>query len=246
MRPAVTCWMVCCVGAVVADDAAKKSDAKASDRRAAQRALEPFNDWVGTWRGVGQPRRGSSKGAWTEKAQWAWKIDRESAGIAVKIEKGKLITEGVLGYDPAEKRFHFKSQSPDGESRTYVGSPAEEGKLMLTTAAAESEAQHRLTFQIRHVDRLLLLVETRAAGQTSFSRVAEIGYTREGGSFASQADSGPKCIVTGGRGTMTVTYKGKTYYVCCSGCKQAFDDDPEGIIADAAERKKKEAEPKKK
>jgi YHS domain-containing protein len=234
------------VGVALDDDAPKKVDGPSADRRAAQRALEPFNDWVGTWRGVGQPRRGSTKGAWTEKAEWAWKIDRESAVIAVKVEKGKLITEGVLAYDPGAKRFQFKSQSPEGESRTYVGSSAEDGKLVLTTAAVESETQHRLTFQIRHGDRLLLLVETRAAGQTSFSRVAEIGYTRDGGSFASQADAGPKCIVTGGRGTMTVSYKGKTYYVCCTGCKQAFDDDPEAIIAEAADRKKKEAETKKK
>ena len=26
-------------------------------------------------------------------------------------------------------------------------------------------------------------------------------------------------------------YKGKTYYVCCSGCKAAFEDEPERWIA---------------
>ncbi|MCB9949391.1 MAG: YHS domain-containing protein [Planctomycetaceae bacterium] len=37
-------------------------------------------------------------------------------------------------------------------------------------------------------------------------------------------------------------YKGKTYYVCCTGCKQAFEDDPEGIIAAAEERIRKARE----
>jgi YHS domain-containing protein len=37
-----------------------------------------------------------------------------------------------------------------------------------------------------------------------------------------------------------VKYKGQTYYVCCTGCKQAFEDDPEGVIKEAAERRKRE------
>ena len=93
---------------------------------------------------------------------------------------------------------------------------------------------------------MLLLIETKTASQPSFSRVAEVGYTRKGGSFASAADAGPKCIVTGGRGSMTVEHNGKTYYVCCSGCKAAFLDDPAAIIAEAAERSKKEAAERKK
>jgi YHS domain-containing protein len=33
-----------------------------------------------------------------------------------------------------------------------------------------------------------------------------------------------------------VQYKGKTYYVCCTGCRDAFLDDPEGILEEYAER----------
>ena len=35
---------------------------------------------------------------------------------------------------------------------------------------------------------------------------------------------------------MQVTYKGETYYVCCTGCKQAFDADPERILKEYRER----------
>ncbi len=49
--------------------------------------------------------------------------------------------------------------------------------------------------------------------------------------------------MTGGAGTIRVSYKGKSYYVCCTGCRDAFNDDPEGILADyrarLEERKKK-------
>jgi YHS domain-containing protein len=226
---------------------AKKDAATAADaRRAAQRGLEPFNDWVGTWRGVGQPKRGSSKGAWTEEADWAWKLDRESAGLQIEIKDGKQLQSGVLSFDPGEKKFRFGATLPGGDTRTYVGERGDEGRVILVNTDESTKDQHRLTFQMRHEDRMLLLIETKAASQPSFSRVAEVGYTRKGGSFASAADAGPKCIVTGGRGSMTVEYKGKTYYVCCSGCRAAFQEDPEGIIAEAAERTKKEASEKKK
>ena len=58
-------------------------------------------------------------------------------------------------------------------------------------------------------------------------------------------ESGPVCIVTEGRGTIQVSHKGKTYYVCCSGCKDLFTKDPEAILAEAAERAKEKEKAKK-
>ena len=39
-------------------------------------------------------------------------------------------------------------------------------------------------------------------------------------------------VVTGGAGNISVSYAGKTYYVCCSGCKELFDAEPEKVIAE--------------
>ena len=38
--------------------------------------------------------------------------------------------------------------------------------------------------------------------------------------------------------TIAVSYKGKTYYVCCSGCRDLFNENPEAILAEAAERQR--------
>ena len=67
----------------------------------------------------------------------------------------------------------------------------------------------------------------------------QVGATKEGVAFAS-GDGKPECIVSGGLGTTKLEYKGKTYYVCCSGCRDAFNDNPEKIIKEFEERKKKE------
>ena len=91
--------------------------------------------------------------------------------------------------------------------------------------------------------RLLVLHEKRREGSSFGTRIAEIGYTRSGTRLAVEGSDGPECIVTGGLGTIKVAHKGETYYVCCTGCRQAFEDDPEGTIAEykqrLAERKEK-------
>lgn len=225
-----------CVNLIGTGSVARDEDT----RRAAQRALEPFNTLVGGWRGVGQPRRMSNRGSWTEEADWAWKLSKDNASVVVQIKDGKLIESASLGFDPESKRFLLDVRTPGTETLRFTGKFEKDKELVLTHDAADG-AVRRITLRLLHEDRVTLLFEFKMAGSDFFARQAEVGYTRIGGKFAAAGDGYPKCIVTGGRGTTTVTYKGKTYYVCCSGCKQAFDDDPEGVIADAAERTKAES-----
>ena len=60
---------------------------------------------------------------------------------------------------------------------------------------------------------------------------------RVGRKFAA-GDGKPECIVSGGLGTSTVTYKGKQYYVCCSGCRDAFNENPEKFIKELEAKQK--------
>ena len=41
---------------------------------------------------------------------------------------------------------------------------------------------------------------------------------------------------------MPVAYQGKTYYVCCSGCRDAFRDDPEKYIKEFEAQEEGESE----
>ena len=36
--------------------------------------------------------------------------------------------------------------------------------------------------------------------------------------------------MTGGLGTIQVAYNGKTYYVCCSGCREEFAANPKKYV----------------
>ncbi|MBX3438920.1 MAG: YHS domain-containing protein [Planctomycetaceae bacterium] len=215
-----------------------------ADRPVAQEGLEKFNGLIGEWRGVGQPQRGSNRGAWQQNSEWVWNFDDGGVAIDYRVTDGQLVRSGRLTFDPESGLYQFVVQDPQGVERTYLGRLADD-KL---TVEAEPDAEgviHRVTVTLLNDKRTLVLHEKRDAVQPRFSRVAEIGYTRAGVRLANPGSGQPECIVTGGAGTIQVSYEGKTYYVCCSGCKQAFDDDPAGIIQEAAERKKREAAEKK-
>lgn len=218
--------------AVRADDTAEKPDVTAE-----KAALAAFNGLIGDWRGAGQLRRGSNQGAWTETAEWVWDF---SKGVAIDytVADGQYAKSARLTYAPDAKKYHLVLTLPDDSTRSYVGS-VEKDKLIVESAAEAGEI-HRLTLTQLNEKRTLVLFEKRKEVQTTWQRVAEVGYTREGTRLAGDDSTGPECVVTGGLGTIPVSYKGKTYYVCCSGCRQAFDADPEGILSDYAARKQGE------
>lgn len=224
----------------LADDAAVKPlspDAKA----ASQAALEEFNGLIGGWRGSAQPVRNSTKGAWAEKAEWVWDIKKSAVALEYQIKDGQALQSARLTYDPERKVYHLKATLPDKSTRDYTGKLVEK-KLVLDSQPDAADYVHRITVTQLNEKRTLVLFEKRPAGGERFTRVVEVGYTREGTNLAVEGAGEPVCIVSGGKGTMQVSYKGKTYWVCCTGCRDAFNDDPEGILAEAAER----AEQKKK
>ncbi|WP_422926777.1 hypothetical protein [Singulisphaera sp. PoT] len=214
----------------------RAADAPSEKRLEAQAALKPYGGLVGSWRGTGQPERGRSRGSWRESANWAWKLSQDSASLELSIDKGKYLRSATLRPGTKSHGFILEATLADGEKRTFSGE--ENGKKALILAAeGAKEGLSRITLTPLHETRLLLKLEARDPGGDAYFQLGEVGYTREGVAFAT-GDSAPICIVTEGRGSMPVTYKGKTYYVCCSGCRDLFEENPEAILAEAAEREK--------
>ena len=211
-----------------------------SARVTARAALEEFNSLIGGWRGAGQPRRGSNRGAWSETAKWVWQLKSDTPALRYDVKKGKLLKSALLTYLPKNKVYRLDAKLADDEKRQYEGR-LDKKKLVLESPDDTEGTRHRLTITRLNEKRTLVLFERRRTGRSRYSRVAEVGYTRAGTKLAEVGGGSPQCIVTGGKGTSTIVYKGKTYYLCCSGCREAFLDDPAGIIADAAKRKKNAA-----
>lgn len=206
-------------------------------RRADQAALKPFAGLVGEWRGAGLPQRGSARGSWTETAGWAWKLTPDSAALELRVAKGKFFKSAVLRATKEPNAFALDAVLADNSKRTFLGKYAEKKPLVLVAESPKGDGPRRVTLTPLHDTRFLLLVEAHNEDNEGFHRLAEVGYTRQGVAFAA-GESGPVCIVTEGRGTTQVSYKGKTYWVCCSGCKDLFNENPEAVLAEAAERQK--------
>lgn len=208
---------------------------KAEAKAAAIEGLRDFNALIGAWRGVGQIKRGSPQGAWQEQANLVWELKPKSTGIRWTIESGKEWRSALLSYSELAKLFTLSATLPDDSVLKYEGKV--EDKRLVLQAVDDQKSVHQITITILNENRMLVLFERRPEQQSFFTRVGEVGYQRQGTRIAAAGGSGPICVVTGGAGTIAVQHKGKTYYVCCTGCRDAFNDDPEGILA-AFEKKK--------
>jgi YHS domain-containing protein len=244
----VTLGLALSLALAAADEKSKKSESKpdaatpAAARVAAQEALADFNPLVGGWRGVGQPVRNSNKGSWSETAEWLWEIKKEHVGVRYNVKEGKHLTSALVTWDPEEKDYVLEATLPDKSERTYTGKLSG-NKLTFESPADSSGNVHQIVVTQLNEKRTLVLFQVRAKDQKQFARVAEVGYTRDGTRLAEEGVGGPECIVTGGKGTMSTVYKGKTYWFCCTGCRDAFLDDPDAIIAQAETKAaKKKAE----
>ena len=122
--------------------------------------------------------------------------------------------------------------------------------LDRTDAPASAGAPDRLTLRPNaNFIRYTLSIERKSGRAGATTRLMEVGLTKEGETFAagSSAVEKPKCVVTGGSAAMTVSYQGKDFPICCSGCRDEFLESPEKYLkklaAAPAPDAKKKAEP---
>ena len=209
--------------------------------RSPKDALQGFHNLIGTWKGTGRPETGTreerDKGFWVESIRWQWQFKGKDTWLAADIEKGKHFTRLELRFQPKTDDFALTATTVDKQTLTFTGTLAKK-KLTVDRIDPKTKATHRLVFSLLHANRHLYTSETRADGVTLFTKAYQVGATKQGVEFAS-GDTAPECVVSGGLGTMPVTYKGKTYYVCCSGCRDAFKEEPAKYVAEFEARKKK-------
>ena len=208
-------------------------------RRADQDALGRFAGLVGGWKGTGQVKRGSSQGAWIETGAWAWKLTPDSARLEWTAPRGKFVRSAVVapGDQPGDLTLH--ATLADGSKQAFrsePGSGRDMARPVAFRAADAGDGVRRLVISTPNEARFLLTFEALPTAQGAPVRLGELGSTRVGAAFAAQGEAGPVCIVTGGRGTIQVSHNGKTYYVCCSGCRDLFNEDPVAVLADSASK----------
>jgi len=204
----------------------------------ARDALQPLNDLIGVWKGTGVPegsREEQQRGFWIETMTWEWRFKDKDAWLAVNFQDGKHFRSGELRYQPDKEHFQLALRGPDDKQQLFTGTLE---KRVLTLKRELPTETQRLSFRLLHANRFLYTYAVRPQAKTLYTPMYQVGVTKKDGGFA-QGSGQPECIVSGGLGTMTVMYQGKTYYVCCSGCRDEFLENPQKYIDEAQAKKQK-------
>ncbi len=211
-------------------------------KKSPKEALQGLHDLIGKWRAAGEPQQGTreekQKGFWTENISWEWQFKGNDTFLKAVIVKGKHYSGGELRYLPETGRYRLVLAVAGGRDTVAFEGELKNRRLILERVDGTRKETQRLTVSLLHENRYLYRYETRPDGVSVFTPVFQVGATKEGVPFASELKR-PECIVSGGLGTSTVTYKGQTYYVCCSGCRDAFLEEPEKYIKEFEAKKNK-------
>jgi hypothetical protein len=219
-------------------------------------ALQPFQVLLGQWRWIAKKNFGNSVQT-GEDLEWIWDFQTEPNRPALKASTAAnpYFRTIWITWLPHDAKFQLTAKTAEGDARVLQGTWADNGepmeeidgkkvqrtyKLQFSQVTPASGDQWLITLNQLDNNQYLIDLSRRPGPGKQPALVANIRQQRLGTSFA-VADSdnpGLKCIISGGLGTMTVEYKGKSYPVCCSGCAAAFKDDPELWLARLAAKLK--------
>jgi hypothetical protein len=181
------------------------------DPSSTKEAMKRVQFLVGEWKATWAPEGKDAKEGWEEIQSWEYKIEKEEYSLQYTVKEGKRTKAGVLGYDLKKKTYLLELTGLDDKKISFEGKL--EGKeLMLDQVGDPKAAQERVSFNFLRDNRFIGDTQKRDAGAKAWNATATVQYTKQGVPFV--RSEGPKCIVTGGTGSMEVAYQGKTYYVC--------------------------------
>lgn len=216
-------------------------------------ALKPLQILCDEWNAIRQKSVGSQDAG--EDFRWIWdhRTNPKQPALVMSSANGKYFRHLRLSYDPSHTIFQLEMTDPEDTVRKFTGDfsePVQETtsgdnkvqrtyKLQFTEVEPQNEKdQWQLVVNQQDNNRYLLEMNRKRSG--SFQRFETISAQRKGTSFAlSDSDYGDReCVVSGGLGTMQVTFNGKSFWVCCTGCQAAFDDEPARWIAEYEAKQK--------
>jgi hypothetical protein len=206
-------------------------------KRSPREALQPFGDLIGAWKGTGVPKKGGKGEFWVEKLEWQWQFKKDDAWLKVTFDKSKDFVEGELHYRADKDEYEFVTRTPDKQSQSWHGT-LKDKVLTLEREDDATKQKQRIILTMLHANRFLYSLDVKPANKATFARLYQVGATKEGVPFAG-GDGKPECIVSGGVGTISVRYMGQTYYVCCSGCRDEFNDNPKKYVDEYNAKKNK-------
>jgi YHS domain-containing protein len=211
----------------------QEKKAKPEEQAKAKKALQEVQDFIGLWKLEGTQKVGAKTEAWKEDVSWGWKFKEGDAWITAafgKEGKGKYFSTGELKYAVDKKKYQLKLVGADNTELAFEGDALKSGGLKMERKDPKTGDVYRLTMNtLADGIRFQLKFEKQEGGKGLYSNVFAMNGNKDGESIAGGSKK-PECIVSGGAANIPVSYKGKTYYVCCTGCRDEFNANPEKYV----------------
>jgi YHS domain-containing protein len=204
---------------------------KPADLAKAKKALQEVQDFIGLWNLEGTQKADGKTIAWKEKVNWGWKFKDGEAWITVSFGdegKGKYFSHGDLKYNVEKKKYVLNLVGADKTELPFEGTvqKGSAGGLKLERKDEKTGDVYRLTMNtLADGIRFQMKFDKQDGGKGLFSNVFAFNGNKDGESIGGGSKK-PECIVSGGAANIPVTYQGKTYYVCCTGCRDEFNANP--------------------
>jgi hypothetical protein len=215
--------------------------APSAEKAKAREELKKLQDFVGDWKGSGnpdKPRLTPRDPIWTETIAFGWRFKGDYAWLVLNIKGSKLLKSGEVRWLPAKKAYQLTAKTNDNKELVFEGKLEKAGMVFERTDPASKEVQQIKMNSAADGDRFIYRFARRDGGATIWRKEFVVASTRVGVTFGPK-EKKPECVVSGGLGTSTVTHMGETYYVCCSGCADAFRENPKKYIDEYKARKAK-------
>jgi hypothetical protein len=220
---------------------ARAPAADTTEKAEAKEALKALQEFIGAWKGSGgpdKPKPSPRDPLWSETLSWGWRFKGDDAWLALEVKNGKHLQGGELRYLPGKKAYQFLALTQGGPKLVFEGELKNEVLTLERTDPDSGQTQQIKMNTAGDGVRFIYRVATKAKGGTVWRKDYLVACTKEGESLG-KTEKKNECVVSGGVGTMAISYKGETYYVCCSGCADEFRANPEKYVAEFKAKKKK-------
>ncbi|MFO0826025.1 MAG: hypothetical protein U0792_23380 [Gemmataceae bacterium] len=191
-----------------------------------KKALGEVQDFIGQWNLEGVQKDGAKTIAWKEKVSWGWNFKGDpSLTVSFEEGKGKYFSGGSLRYDVATKKYILALNATDKTEQVFEGKVVPTGGLKMERKDPKTGDVFRVTLStLADGDKFQVKFEKQEGGKGLFNNMYAMNGLKEGAGGVGVKK--PECIVSGGAANIAVNFNGKTYYVCCTGCRDEFNANP--------------------
>jgi hypothetical protein len=204
-------------------------------QEAGKKALQSFNDFIGEWKGDAESKTGKTE-FWKEGMSWGWKFNKDGPpSIRVEFKDSKSFAKGEIKF-VSDKKFQLIVTDKDKHDLVFEGE--KKGKF-YNFVRVDPASMDKFTIKLNTTNEGALMnldYMVQAGGRGLDKKLFVLTSKKEGASISGAKKN--ECVVSGGVGTRAVSFNGKTYYVCCSGCAEAFAENPKKFV-DEFEKKNK-------